>query len=123
MIGWWRISRATIAALADAIRPSQWTKNLLLFAGLLFASEFDDPWRWLHALVAFTCYCAVSSAAYLVNDVHDAADDRRHPRKRSRPIASGRLTPRAALIAAGSLDCFALAFAASLGLRTVELIA
>ncbi len=122
MIGWWRLSRTTLVALVDAIRLSQWTKNLLLFAGLLFASKFDDPWRWLDALLAFACYCAVSSAAYLVNDVHDAEADRQHPKKRSRPIASGRLGRRPALIAAAALDCLALAGAATLGLRTVLLI-
>ena len=122
MIGWWRVSRTTLVALVDAIRLSQWTKNLLLFAGLLFASEFDDPWRWLDAALAFACYCAVSSASYLVNDVHDAEADRLHPRKRSRPIASGRLGRRPALIAAGALDCLALATSATLGLRTVVLL-
>ena len=123
MIGWWRVSRTTLVALVDAIRLSQWTKNLLLFAGLLFASELDDPWRWVDASLAFACYCAVSSAAYLVNDVHDADEDRLHPRKRSRPIASGRLGRRPALLAAGVLDCVALAVAATLGLRTVVLLA
>ena len=123
MIGWWRVSRTTVVALVDAIRVSQWTKNLLLFAGLLFATEFDDPWRWVDAVLVFACYCAVSSAAYLVNDVHDAQEDRLHPKKRARPIASGRLGRRPALIAAGVLDALALAIAATLGLRTVVLIA
>ena len=63
-------ARAAFAAL----RPRQWSKNLLLFAGLIFAAKLGDATRWLEALAAFAAYCAASSAAYLVNDVRDSAD-------------------------------------------------
>ena len=102
-------------ALAEAMRPRQWTKNLLLFAGLLFAAKLGDLTRWLEALAAFAVYSAGSSAAYLVNDVRDAEHDRAHPLKRLRPIASGGLSPRVALWAAGGLACAAVAGAAALG--------
>jgi 4-hydroxybenzoate polyprenyltransferase len=101
--------------LASALRVRQWTKNLLLFAGLLFAAKLGDVGRWGEAWLAFAAYCAASSAAYLVNDVHDAERDRLHPAKRHRPVASGHLSPRAALVLAALLAGLALAAAAYLG--------
>ena len=102
------------AALA-ALRPRQWAKNLLLFAGLIFAAKIGDAGRWGEAVAAFFAYCAASSAAYLVNDVRDAADDREHPVKRTRPIASGEVPARAALVGAGALAAAAMTVAALLG--------
>ncbi len=103
-----------LAALA-AMRPRQWTKNLLLFAGIVFAAKLGDPTRWAAAVTAFVAYCAASSAAYLVNDVRDAASDRIHPVKRSRPVARGELAPRTALVLAGALLALALALGVALG--------
>ena len=102
------------AALA-AMRPRQWTKNLLLFAGLLFAAQLGDATRWAEATAAFVAYCAASSAAYLANDVRDAADDRAHPVKRLRPVASGELPVRVALVLAAVLGVAAVAITAVLG--------
>lgn len=107
--------RSPVLAAFVALRPRQWTKNLLLFAGIIFAAQLDDPVRWLAAVTAFVAYCAASSAAYLVNDVRDAASDRVHPVKRSRPIARGELTPGAALALAGVLVVLAFALATALG--------
>ena len=81
-----------LSAFVASLRPRQWTKNLLLFAGIVFAAELGDGHRWLEAITAFVAYCAASSAAYLVNDVRDAAADRLHPGKRTRPVASGRVS-------------------------------
>src|SRR5919198_4301455 len=83
------------AALVS-LRPRQWTKNLLLFAGIIFAAKLGDAERWREAVTAFLAYCAASSASYLVNDIRDAPHDRAHPPKRSRPIARGELQPRLA---------------------------
>ncbi len=107
--------RSPAAAALVAMRPRQWTKNLLLFAGIIFAAKLGDPARWAAAVAAFVAYCAASSAAYLVNDVRDAESDRLHPVKRSRPIARGELSPRAALVLAGALALSALALAGALG--------
>ena len=107
--------RATAVAAFVAMRPRQWTKNLLLFAGIVFAAKLGDPSRWAAAVAAFAAYCAASSAAYLVNDVHDVASDRLHPVKRFRPVARGELGPRAALALAGVLVVAALVLAGSLG--------
>jgi 4-hydroxybenzoate polyprenyltransferase len=107
--------RATAVAAFVAMRPRQWTKNLLLFAGIVFAAKLGDPSRWAAAVAAFAAYCAASSAAYLVNDVHDVASDRLHPVKRFRPVARGELGRRAALALAGVLLVVALVLASSLG--------
>jgi 4-hydroxybenzoate polyprenyltransferase len=111
--------RSRARAALVAMRPRQWSKNLLLFAGLLFAAKLGDETRWLEALLAFALYCAASSAAYLVNDVRDAVQDRQHPIKRFRPVASGELPVRAAVALAGVLGAVAFAGAAVLGLGSV----
>ena len=107
------------APVLAAARPRQWTKNLLLFAGLVFAAKLGDFGRWADAVAIFLAYCAASSAAYLVNDVRDVEADRSHPSKRLRPVASGALAPRRALALAGALAGVALAIAAAIGLWTV----
>src|SRR6266568_8811096 len=89
-----------LRAALVSLRPRQWTKNLLLFAGIIFAAKLGDLSRWAEALAAFAAYCAASSASYLVNDIRDAPHDRLHPIKRLRPIARGELTPRAASVLA-----------------------
>jgi 4-hydroxybenzoate polyprenyltransferase len=104
----------TVAALV-ALRPRQWTKNLLLFAGIVFAAELGDASRWAAAIAAFVAYCVASSAAYLVNDVRDADADRRHPVKRLRPVARRELEPRTALLLAAGLASVALMIGAALG--------
>jgi 4-hydroxybenzoate polyprenyltransferase len=111
------------ASWLRALRPRQWPKNLLLFAGLLFAGELADPTDLLRALAIFAAYCAVSSAAYLLNDVHDAEQDRRHPTKRLRPLASREISAPAALAAATLLAAGGLALAARLGLGSLGLLA
>ncbi len=110
------------AALA-ALRPRQWSKNLLLFAGLIFAAKLGDTTRWLEAFAAFAIYCAASSAAYLVNDVRDAPYDRAHPVKRRRPVASGELPVRTALVLSAFLTIAAFAGAAVLGPGSVAFLA
>ena len=114
--------RAPAAALA-AMRPRQWTKNLLLFGGLLFGAQLSHPIAWVESIAAFATYCAASSAAYLVNDVRDRDADRLHPIKRWRPIARGELSPRSALILAGSLLAGAIALVIPLGAASVGLLA
>jgi 4-hydroxybenzoate polyprenyltransferase len=109
-------------AVVGAGRPRQWTKNLLLFAGILFAAQYDEPAKWIEAFVAFVAYCAASSAAYIVNDVLDAEEDRRHPLKRTRPIASGALAPDRALKIAAMLAIFAVAAMSWFGWASVAYI-
>jgi 4-hydroxybenzoate polyprenyltransferase len=114
--------RSPLQAALVALRPRQWLKNLLVFAGLVFATKLGDAGRWLEALAAFGAYCAISSAAYVVNDLRDREDDRLHPVKRARPIARGELSPRRALALAGGLAAVALALAGVLGLVSVAFL-
>jgi 4-hydroxybenzoate polyprenyltransferase len=115
--------RSVARAALVALRPRQWTKNLLLFAGLLFAGKLGETSLWPEAIVAFVAYCAASSAAYLANDVRDAAHDRDHPVKRFRPVASGELPVRVALGLASVLALTGLALAAYLGLGSLAFMA
>ncbi|TMK33551.1 MAG: decaprenyl-phosphate phosphoribosyltransferase [Actinobacteria bacterium] len=115
--------RGKTQAAFVSLRPRQWTKNLLLFAGIIFAAKLGDAWRWLDAFAVFAAYCAASSAAYLVNDVRDAHHDRAHPVKRARPIARGELSTRSAYVLAGALLALAVALVAPLGLVSLAFLA
>jgi len=91
--------RSTIHLLLISLRPEQWTKNLLVLAGVVFGGRLTDPRSVEIALGAFAIFCALSGAVYLFNDVADRAADQNHPLKRERPIASGRLMVTTALVA------------------------
>lgn len=96
-----------------ALRPHQWAKNLLVFVAPLAAHRADAV-SARHALVAFAAFCLCASAAYVFNDLLDLDADRRHPRKRLRPFAAGRLPLLAGLFAAPLLTFAAFALAATL---------
>ena len=108
-------TRSTAASLFVSLRPDQWTKNLIVFAALIFAVKLLDPAATAKAAAAFLIFCALSGAVYLVNDVADREQDRLHPVKRMRPIAAGDLSPGSARIAAVVLS--AVALTASFALR------
>src|SRR5881628_710415 len=93
-------AKPTLVSLIVSIRPGQWTKNLLVFAGLLFGRRLFNLPSVLAALDAFLIFCALSGAVYLINDVLDRETDREHPLKARRPIASGALSVTTALAAA-----------------------
>ena len=97
------------------LRPTQWVKNLLIFAALIFSKHLFDPAQLGASLLAFASFCALASAAYVGNDLHDAEHDRRHPEKRHRPIASGRISVRAAWMWALAALAVGLALAIALG--------
>jgi UbiA prenyltransferase family len=96
-------------ALGRSLRPQEWIKNLLVFAGLLFSGQVDEGPQVLDAVLVFISFCAISSAGYLFNDLRDIAHDRRHPEKRHRPIPSGELAPGAAIAWAVALAVVAVA--------------
>jgi len=98
-------------ALLLSLRPSQWTKNVLVFAGLIFGEKLLDPSAAGRAALAFAVFCLLAGVVYIVNDVHDREGDRRHPEKRRRPIAAGDVSPQLALTFAGILAISALAIA------------
>jgi len=121
------------ADLLVSLRPDQWTKNLFVFAGLVFGERLLEPGAVARSCATFLIFCALSSAMYLLNDMRDRTRDRLHPSKASRPIAAGRVSPTVAgtlaglLLAGGILGSFllgsgmgllSLAFAALLSLYT-----
>jgi 4-hydroxybenzoate polyprenyltransferase len=100
--------RPLVLSLVRSLRPSQWTKNLIIFAGLIFGQRLLDPASVVTSLCAFLVFCALSSVVYLINDIADRDADRQHPLKRHRPIASGAVPVPVALAAAASLAIAAL---------------
>ena len=108
--------RLSLPALLVAMRPHQWPKNVVVFAALIFSagdawrpSDADSWWPLLwRSLALFALWSAVASATYLLNDVRDREADQLHPRKARRPIASGEVSPAAALVTAGLLVAVAL---------------
>jgi 4-hydroxybenzoate polyprenyltransferase len=96
------------------MRPYQWTKNLLVFAALIFSGSLTKPTSIAMSVVAFALFCLLSSAIYVFNDVRDMESDRLHPEKCRRPIAVGALSPKVALCLAIALAVPSLAIAAAI---------
>jgi 4-hydroxybenzoate polyprenyltransferase len=94
--------------LIRALRPPEWIKNLLVFAGLLFSGRLDEGVAVVDATLTFVAFCAIASAGYLLNDLRDREHDRLHPEKRDRPIASGAVSPNTAITTAVVLAVIAL---------------
>jgi 4-hydroxybenzoate polyprenyltransferase len=112
-------SRPAVLSLLVSLRPAQWTKNLFVFGALLFGQRgaspaFLDPRSITRAVAAFAIFCALSGVVYLVNDVSDRENDRRHPIKRKRPIAAGEVSPATAIAAAVVLSVVGLGAAYAL---------
>src|SRR3954469_6792458 len=111
--------RPTVArrfvAMVRLARPKQWTKNLLVFAGLVFTYNLLNPDMLNRVILSFVAFCALSSAGYVWNDLRDVAADRLHPTKRRRPIASGPVPPAVAVVMALVLGVAGLGLAFALG--------
>ncbi|MDX6652308.1 MAG: hypothetical protein QOJ38_1089 [Solirubrobacterales bacterium] len=101
--------RGPLRAALAALRPGEWIKNLLVYAGLLFHGDVNEIDPVLKVTVVFVAFCAISSAGYLLNDLRDAELDRRHPTKRHRPIAAGEMAPAAAIVLGVVLAAAAIA--------------
>jgi 4-hydroxybenzoate polyprenyltransferase len=120
-----------LIGLFRLMRPRQWLKNVVLFAGVVFAELFTSPTALLRSLAAFGIFCLLSGAVYALNDAVDAERDRSHPHKKNRPVASGLVSRTAAyawsfILAAGGLlaawtvtDGFLVVGAVYLGLNLV----
>ncbi len=87
-----------IKELIISMRPRQWYKNLVIFIGIIFSLNLLNFNLWIDALTAFAVFCALSGSIYIINDVLDIEKDNNHPRKRMRPIASGKLKSSNALL-------------------------
>jgi 4-hydroxybenzoate polyprenyltransferase len=102
-------------SLLLSLRPAQWTKNLIVFAGLIFGGKLLEPDAVIASALGFLVFCILSGVVYLVNDVRDVEADRQHPTKSRRPIAAGDLSRSSALAAAVVLGAVALGVAWWLG--------
>ena len=100
-----------VSAAIRAMRPHQWSKNLLVFVPMLAAQAFGEVTAWMHALCILASFCATASGVYILNDLLDLTADRCHPRKRHRPLASGAISIPAALTLAGALLATGIALA------------
>jgi len=107
--------RSLALHLLFSLRPGQWSKNLVVFAGLLFGRRLFDLDAVVAATGAFVIFCVLSGVVYLVNDIADRESDRRHPLKAHRPIACGALAVRVAAGAALVLAAAGLAGAVVIG--------
>ena len=102
--------RGMLTHLLKAMRPRQWIKNLLVFSALLFDQQLFALKPLLSILAGFILLCLAASSVYLINDIVDAEQDRQHPKKKNRPIASGALSLRTAQISILVLLSLALGF-------------
>ncbi len=110
-----RRPRGGVRTWVRAARVHQWTKNLLVFAAPLAAGALGRTGALERVAVVFAAFCLLATGAYLINDVHDAPEDRRHPIKRHRPVASGALAPGHALLAGLAAVALGIAVAATQG--------
>jgi 4-hydroxybenzoate polyprenyltransferase len=109
-------SSSAVVGLLRACRPKQWSKNLLLFFGLIFALKLSDLLLVERAVAAFAVFCLASSGVYLFNDVADVDRDRLHPTKRFRPLAAGVISPAQAIALGVVLFAVSIVVGFSLGL-------
>lgn len=103
----------SVKYLLLSLRPRQWTKNLIVYAGLLFSQNLTNPFLFAKTTLAFLIFCLLSGAVYLVNDLVDIEKDRAHPEKKKRPLASKKLSYKVAMIAAVGVPLFCFGFSFS----------
>src|SRR3954470_10052334 len=101
--------RSPLRAAIKTGRPKEWIKNVFVFAGLLFSGHFKHPDDIFLAVVTFFAFCFISSAGYFINDLIDVELDRKHPKKRYRPLAARELSERTAMGLAPALELLAVA--------------
>jgi len=108
--------RSKLMALFVSMRPFQWTKNMAVFAAILFNGKLFEPILFQRTVIAFLSFCFLSSASYLINDSVDAPYDRLHPIKKTRPIAAGEMSAKEAAIMVVLLVAASFILASTLGL-------
>jgi len=106
-----------IKSLVLAMRPQQWPKNLMLFMALVFSHKFFDSPLLGRTTLAFFLFCGIAGSAYLINDLFDLNQDKNHPIKKNRPLASGRLSVRFAILFSTALAALSLGLAFFLYLK------
>jgi 4-hydroxybenzoate polyprenyltransferase len=113
----------TATGLAYEIRPWQWYKQGVILIAIVFSKQLFDPLAWGQVAVAVAAFCAVAGATYIFNDISDVEEDRNHPEKRNRPIASGQVSVQTAGAFAISLLVSGFALSYALGPLFVAVIA
>ncbi len=108
--------------LFKLMRPYQWVKNSLCFAGVAFGLHFTDYTLVIHSILAFFAFCFIASSVYILNDVVDVADDRLHPKKKFRPLASGNVKISSAIITSIVLCVLSLTVAGFVGYKLIVVI-
>jgi 4-hydroxybenzoate polyprenyltransferase len=111
-----------VRALLENMRPKQWAKNAFVFAGIVFDQKLDERDPLLRVVVAFILLCLSASCIYLINDLVDLEKDRQHPKKKNRPIASGRLPVPVAIAGAVIFPVIALGVAVSYSLELAAVL-
>ncbi|HVX32357.1 MAG TPA: decaprenyl-phosphate phosphoribosyltransferase [Solirubrobacterales bacterium] len=101
--------RSPLRAAIKLGRPKEWIKNVFVFAGLLFSRKFNHGHEVFETFITFVAFCLISSAGYYVNDLIDVELDRKHPKKRYRPLAARELSERTAMAIAPALAIVAVA--------------
>jgi 4-hydroxybenzoate polyprenyltransferase len=117
------MSTASPTGLLKLLRPKQWTKGVVCFAGAFFSGHLFQPHTFLRACLATAAFCAASSFVYIINDILDRDRDRNHPRKKLRPVASGQVTLPQALAFAAVIAAAAALLGASLGRAVLGILA
>jgi len=105
-----------VLALLESLRPTQWIKNLNLFAAAILTGKVFDPITFIQSITAFITFCLLSSSSYLINDLVDAKNDRLHPVKKLRPIARGAVSTENALFMASILLIIGISLAYSINI-------
>lgn len=119
----WNTLPIPVRGLIRAMRPTQWSKNGFVFAGILFDQQLTEPEPLARVLVAFVLLCLAASSIYLINDLVDIERDRLHPKKRNRPLPSGQLPIRWAVVAAILLPVIALGASLFFGVALTAVLA
>ena len=118
-----RESYLTLSSIIKLIRPHQYIKNLFIFLPLFFALKITDTSLLLNAIIAFIAFSLTASAIYTLNDYHDIEEDRQHPKKKDRPLASGAISKSQAITIMSVLFISGFTLMASLSLKAVGLLA
>ncbi|MDO9304264.1 MAG: decaprenyl-phosphate phosphoribosyltransferase [Sulfuricurvum sp.] len=111
-----------IISILQLIRPHQYIKNLFIFLPIFFALKITDTGLLLNAIIAFIAFSLTASAIYTLNDYHDIEEDKHHPKKRSRPLASGAISKVQAIIIMSILSILSITIMFSLSMQATIIL-
>ena len=112
-----------LSSIIKLLRPHQYIKNLFIFLPLFFAMKITDTGLLTNAIIAFIAFSLTASAVYILNDYHDIEEDKQHPKKKNRPLASGAITKSQAFIIMSILFVVGFSLMASLSLKATAILA